>query len=371
MADKRDYYDVLGVDRNATDNELKANYRKLALKYHPDRNPDDRQAEDRFKEAAEAYGVLQDEEKRSLYDQYGHQGLEGSGSPGFGGFEDIFSSFGGIFEDLFGFDTGKRRRTRAQRGSDLRYDLNLTFMEGAFGTEKAIDLEKTEVCPSCEGSSCEPGTRPETCGQCRGTGQVSRNQGFFTVRTTCPHCRGRGQSIPHPCSHCRGAGQVMVKKTVSVKIPAGVDAGSRLRLTAEGEPGGNGGPPGDLYVFIQVEPHEFFERNNTDVICQLQISFVQAALGDGIMVHTLNGEKKLDIPKGTQPGDVLRLTGEGIPSLRDGRRGNQIIQIQVKTPTGLTKKQASLLKQFDKLESGKLTNKLKSMLRTNPASAAR
>ncbi|MEE8398269.1 MAG: molecular chaperone DnaJ [Desulfobacterales bacterium] len=368
MAEKRDYYEVLGVDRNATDDELKATYRKLALKYHPDRNPDDKEAEDRFKEAAEAYGVLQDKEKRSRYDQYGHQGLEGSS---FGGFEDIFSSFGGIFEDLFGFDTGSRRRTRAQRGSDLRYDLNLTFMEGAFGTEKSIDLEKTEVCPACEGSSCEPGTRPETCGQCQGTGQVARNQGFFTVRTTCPRCRGRGQSIPHPCTQCRGAGQVMAKKTVSVKIPAGVDAGSRLRLTAEGEAGGNGGPPGDLYVFIFVEPHELFERSDTDVICQLQISFAQAALGDSVTVHTLNGEEALHIPKGTQPGDVLRLAGEGIPSLRNGRRGDQIIQIQVKTPTGLTKKQILLLKEFDRLESGKLTNKLKSMLKNNPASASR
>jgi len=369
MADKRDYYEILGVDSNATDDELKAAYRKLALKYHPDRNPGDKEAEDNFKEAADAYGVLQDEQKRRIYDQYGHQGLEGSGFSGFGGFEDIFSSFGGIFEDLFGMDSGRRRRSRSQRGSDLRYDLSLTFMEGAFGTEKAIDLEKMEICPSCEGSACEPGTRPETCGQCQGTGQVSRNQGFFTVRTTCPHCRGRGQSIPHPCTRCRGAGQVMAKKTVTVKIPPGVDTGSRLRLTAEGEAGSSGGGPGDLYVFIHVEPHEVFERDETDVICQLQISFVQACLGDSIKVATLQGKTTLDVPKGTQPGDVLRLSGEGIPSLRHGTRGDQIIEIQIKTPTSLTKKQISLLKEFDRLESGKLTNKLKSMLKNDPESA--
>lgn len=370
MADKRDYYEVLGVERNATDDELKACYRKLALKYHPDRNPGNDEAEEKFKEAAEAYGVLHDAQKRGIYDQHGHRGLEGTGFSGFGGFEDIFSSFGGIFEDLFGFGSQRGSRTRAQRGSDLRYDLTLSFMEGAFGLEESIDIEKMEVCPNCEGSACEPGTAPETCRQCQGSGQVSRNQGFFTVRTTCPHCRGRGQSIANPCTECRGAGQVAVNKRVSVKIPAGVDTGSRLRLTGEGEVGSHGGPPGDLYVFIHVEPHEFFERNDTDIICRLQVSFVQAILGDRITVQTLEGKQKLEIPKGTQPGDVLRLKGMGIPSLRGGRRGDQIIQINIKIPGSLTKKQVTLLRQFEKLESNKITNRLKSILKSDTASAA-
>jgi len=370
MADKRDYYEVLGVQRNATDDELKANYRKLALKYHPDRNPGDDEAEDMFKEAAEAYEVLHDAQKREIYDQYGHQGLEGTGFSGFGGFEDIASSFGGIFEDLFGFGGQRQSRSRVQRGSDLRYDLKLSFMEGAFGIEQSIDIEKMEVCPTCEGSACEPGTSPENCRQCQGSGQVSRNQGFFTVRTTCPHCRGRGRSIPHPCSECRGAGQVAVNKRVSVKIPAGVDTGSRLRLTGEGEAGAHGGPAGDLYVFIHVEPHEFFERSDTNIICRLQISFVQAILGDKIGIQTLDGDKKLEIPKGTQPGDILRLDGEGIPSLRGGRRGDQIIQINVKIPSNLNKKQVSLLRQFEKLESSKITNRLKSILKNGSARAA-
>ncbi|MGD8520009.1 MAG: molecular chaperone DnaJ, partial [Desulfobacterales bacterium] len=304
MSTKRDYYEILSVNRNATEDELKASYRKLALKYHPDRNPGDKEAEEKFKEAAEAYEVLRDPEKRSLYDQFGHQGLEGTGFSGFGGFEDIFSSFSDIFEDFFGFGTRRRSRSRAQRGADLRYDLPLAFMEAAFGTETEIEIQKMESCPECHGSGSEPGTQPETCRHCGGVGQVSRSQGFFTVRTTCPTCRGNGQTITHPCAKCHGSGQVMVNKTVSVKIPAGVDHGSRLRLNGEGEAGNYGGPPGDLYVFIHVDPHEFFTRKDTDVICQVPISFVQATLGDKILVPTLNGKKKLEIPKGTQPGDI-------------------------------------------------------------------
>src|SRR5210317_1850076 len=237
MSTKRDYYEILGLGRNATNDELKASYRKLALKYHPDRNPGNQEAEDKFKEAAEAYEVLRDSEKRALYDQYGHAGLEGSGFSGFGGFEDIFSSFGDIFEDFFGFGTRRRSRTRVQRSADLRYDLTLSFLDAAFGIETEITVEKMGVCPECNGNRCEAGTGPETCQQCGGVGQVSRNQGFFTVRTTCPVCRGQGQAIPHPCPRCRGAGQEVIRKKVSVKIPAGVDNGSRLRLTGEGEPG--------------------------------------------------------------------------------------------------------------------------------------
>jgi molecular chaperone DnaJ len=370
MAAKRDYYEILGLNRNASESEIKANYRKLAMKYHPDRNPGDKAAEEKFKEAAEAYEVLRDPQKRSLYDQYGHQGLEGSGFSGFSGFEDIFSSFGDIFEDFFGFSTGRRSRGRANRGADLRYDISLSFMEAAFGKETEINVEKRETCPECNGTMCEPGTQAETCSQCNGTGQVSRTQGFFTVRTTCPYCRGRGQSVPNPCSHCRGAGKVRINKRVAVKIPGGVDSGSRLRLTGEGESGAYGGPPGDLYVFIHVQPHDFFERDGTNIICHIPISFVQASLGDKIAVPTLNGEKILEIPKGTQYGDIFRLAGEGIPSLRDGRRGEQIIQVEVRTPTNLTKKQESLLKEFAKLEEGKLTNKLKNMFKSSGAARA-
>ena len=369
MTTKRDYYEILGVRQDATDDEIKSKYRKLALKYHPDKNPGDKQAEEQFMEAAEAYEVLRDHQKRGIYDQFGHQGLEGSGFSGFGGFEDIFSSFGGIFEDFFGFGGGRRTRSRAPRGADLRYDLKLSFMEAAFGTETEIEIGKMEVCPICNGSGTEPGTQPETCAYCHGLGQISQNQGFFTVRTTCPHCRGKGQTIPHPCPNCRGTTQVQVNKTVAVKIPAGVDNGSRLRLTDEGESGAHGGPSGDLYVFIHVEPHEFFSRENTEVICQIPISFVQAALGDKIEVPTLNGKKSLEITKGTQPGDLFRFHGEGIPSLRDGRRGDQIIQVAIKTPTHLTKKQEALLREFVKLESGKLSKKLKNIIKGGSTSS--
>jgi len=367
MSTKRDYYEILGVSRNAPEEDLKASYRKLALKYHPDRNPGDKEAEENFKEAAEAYEVLRDREKRTIYDQYGHAGLEGSGFSGFGGFEDIFSSFGDIFEDFFGFSARGRARSRAQRGADLRYDLSLGFLDAVFGTETEISVKKKEICPECNGKRCEAGTSPETCRHCGGVGQISRNQGFFTVRTTCPICRGEGQAITHPCKRCRGAGQVLVEKKVSVKIPAGVDNGSRLRLTGEGEPGSYGGPQGDLYVFIHVEAHEFFQRREDDVICSVPISFIQATLGDKISVPTLNGNKKLRIPKGTQPGDVFYFHGEGITSLRTGKRGDQIIQVDVKTPTNLNKKQEGLLKEFAALEASKLSSKLKNILKGGAA----
>jgi molecular chaperone DnaJ len=363
MGPKRDYYEILGVERNASENDLKTAYRKLALKYHPDRNPGNTEAEDNFKEAAEAYEVLHDPQKRQIYDQYGHQGLEGTGFSGFGGFDDIFSSFSDIFEDFFGFGTGRRSRSGVQRGADLRFDLKLSFLDAAFGTETEIDIQKMEVCPSCQGNGCEPDTHPETCSYCQGTGQATRSQGFFTVRTTCPSCRGKGQVISNPCSRCSGSGQVHVKKTVSVKIPAGVDNGSRLRLTGEGEAGVYGGPPGDLYVFIHVEPHEYFARDDSDVVCQIEISFVQAALGDTIVIPTLNGKKKLEIPKGTQPGDLFRFHGEGIPSLRSRKRGDQIIQVLITTPKNLSKKQEALLKEFSKLQTKKLSTKLKKILK--------
>jgi molecular chaperone DnaJ len=363
MTSKRDYYEVLGVERNASSTEIKSAYRKLALQYHPDRNPGNKEAEDNFKEAAEAYEVLRDGEKRKIYDQFGHQGLEGTGFSGFGGFEDIFSSFGDIFEDFFGFRSSRHSGARVQRGADLRYDLRLDFMEAAFGTETEIELTKLEACQECQGSGCAPGTQPESCSACRGTGQVSRSQGFFTVRTACPRCQGTGQQISSPCEACRGAGKHKVRKKVSVKIPAGVDSGSRLRLPGEGEPGPHGGPSGDLYVFIDVAEHEFFRRENTDIICRVPISFVQAALGDTIKVPTLNGEKSLQIPKGTQFGDVFRFQGEGIPSLRNGKRGNQIVQVIIQTPTRLTKKQEVLLRDFGRLESKKISSRIKNMFK--------
>ncbi|MFO7962902.1 MAG: molecular chaperone DnaJ [Desulfobacterales bacterium] len=371
MATKRCYYDILGLSRQSSDAELKSAYRKLALKYHPDRNPGDRDAEDKFKEAAEAYEVLRDPRKRQIYDQYGHQGLEGNGFSGFGGFEDIFSSFGDIFEDFFGFGGRQRsRRSRVQRGNDLRYDLEMSFMDAAFGSETEIELEKPETCTVCGGNGCEPGTGPETCSQCGGRGQVTRTQGFFSVSTTCPACGGLGQTIPHPCGECRGRGQILANKKVMLKIPAGVDNGSRLRLTGEGEAGAYGGPPGDLYVFIRVKPHDFFMRKDTDVICTIPVSFVQATLGDKITVPTLTDEKELVIPKGTQPGTLLRFRGEGIPSLRTRQRGDQIIQIDIKTPTNLNKKQEALLKEFAKIEDGKISSKLKGILKGVNSKAA-
>jgi molecular chaperone DnaJ len=363
MTTKRDYYDILGVNRNATDQEIKAAYRKLALQFHPDRNPDSKEAEESFKEAAEAYEVLRDSQKRSIYDQYGHEGLQGTGFSGFRGFEDIFSSFSDIFDEFFGFGTGRRSRRGARRGADLKYDLTISFMEAAYGAEREIEIEKLESCDVCQATGCQEGTYPEDCRQCGGTGQLSRSQGFFSVRTTCPSCRGEGRTIPFPCSECRGTGHVERLKKVSLKIPAGVDTGSRLRLTGEGESGARGGGFGDLYVFISVEPHDFFKRRDNHVICQIPVSFVQAALGADIDVPTLNGEKKLHIPKGTQPGEVFRFKREGIPSLRGQGKGDQIIQVLVKTPTSLTKKQESLLKEFAKLETNKLSNKIKNMFK--------
>jgi molecular chaperone DnaJ len=363
MISKRDYYEILGVDQNATAEELKANYRKLALKYHPDRNPGSKEAEENFKEAAEAYEVLRDPHKRNIYDHYGHEGLQGTGFSGFRGFEDIFSSFTDIFDDFFGFGTGRRSRSAARRGADLRYDLTISFEDAAFGVETEIDINKLQSCSTCEGTGCQPGTYPENCAQCAGTGQMSRSQGFFSIRTTCPNCRGEGRTIPSPCSRCLGTGQVEQSKKVTLKIPAGVDTGSRLRLTGEGESGPRGGPPGDLYVYVSVKPHDFFKRNDEHVICQIPISFVQAALGADIDVPTLTGKKKLNIPKGTQPGEVFRFKGEGIVSLRGHGKGDQIMQVLVKTPTGLTKKQEALLKEFAELDAAKLSSKIKKMLK--------
>lgn len=361
MADKRDYYEVLGVGKDVSEAELKKRYRQIALKYHPDKNPGNKEAEEKFKEASEAYAVLSDQEKRRIYDQYGHAGLEN----GFGngaGFDDIFSNFGDIFEDFFGFG-GRRQGARNRRGDDLRYDLTIDFMDAAFGKDTEIELEKFEQCSLCGGSGCKEGTQPETCTYCGGTGQATRSQGFFMVRTTCSSCKGRGTYIPSPCSQCRGTGREVIKKKVNLKIPAGVDTGSRLRLTGEGEPGVQGAPPGDLYVFINVKPHKFFQRNGTDVICVVDISFIQAALGETITVPTLDGEKDLEVPKGTQYGDTFRFVGEGIPSLRTKKKGDQIIQVDVRTPTHLNKKQEELLREVAALQEDKFSSKIKNFFK--------
>lgn len=362
MTDKRDYYEVLGVGKDVSKTELKKAYRKLAIKYHPDKNPDNKEAEEKFKEASEAYEVLNDDNKRQIYDQFGHRGLEGAGHQGPSGFEDIFSSFGDIFEDFFGFGGG--RGSRARRGSDLRYNLTIDFMEAAFGTEKTITIPKLDTCDECKGSGCQEGSSPETCSQCHGSGQFIQSQGFFKVKTTCPYCKGQGTIIPNPCRKCGGQGRVEISRKVQVKIPAGVDVGSKLRLTGEGEGAPTpDGQRGDLYVVINVKPHKFFQRDSTDVICAIDISFIQASLGDEIKIPTLVGEEKFKIPKGTQYGDVFRLPGQGIASLRTGRRGDQIIKVIIKTPTKLSQKQVELLKEFDKLDQNKISNKLKNLFK--------
>ncbi|MCX5854207.1 MAG: molecular chaperone DnaJ [Deltaproteobacteria bacterium] len=351
---KRCYYEVLCIERNASDEEIKKSYRKLAMQYHPDRNPGDKEAEEQFKEAAEAYEVLSDREKREIYDRFGHEGLNGIGFRGFSGFEDIFSSFGDIFEDIFGFGTGRSRSRTAQRaGNDLRYDLKISFIEAAFGTSTDIDVVKLERCHECRGGGAAPGTSPETCRRCNGKGQVIQSSGFFSISTTCPQCRGEGRIITKPCSRCKGSGRSPVTKTVHIKVPAGVETGSRLRLRGEGEEGEFGGSDGDLYVFIHVEPHEFFTRRDNDVSCKIPISFVQAALGTTIEVQTLNGAEKVKIPRGTQTGATFRLKGKGIPHLRGFGRGDQIIETIVRIPTNLNKKQEELLREFAK-QSGEL-----------------
>ncbi len=349
---KRCYYEILSVSRNATEEEIKKSYRRLAMQYHPDRNPGDRDAEERFKEAAEAYEVLSDTQKREIYNQYGHEGLSSSGFQGFSGFEDIFSSFGDIFGDIFGFSNGRgRSRTSARAGADLRYDLQISFMEAAFGLTKDIEIEKLARCHECGGSGSAPGTSPEVCPRCRGRGQVTQSSGFFSISSICPNCRGQGQIITQPCQNCRGGGREKINKTAQIKIPAGVETGSRLRLRGEGEQGEHGGPNGDLYIFIHVQEHEFFQRSDDDIICRVPISFVQAALGDSIEVPTLTGTEKLKIPRGTQSGKIFRLKGKGIAHLRGFGRGDQIIETIVTIPTNLNRRQEEILKEFNRISN--------------------
>ena len=349
---KRCYYEVLEVERTAAEEEVKKNYRKKAMQFHPDRNPGDKEAEENFKEAAEAYEVLSDPQKREIYDRFGHEGLSNSGFRGFNGFEDVFSNFGDIFGDIFGFSNGRSSsRTAPRAGSDLRYDLKISFTDAAFGLTTEIEVPKMDQCRTCNGLGTKPGTAPELCPRCRGKGQVTQSSGFFSISSTCPHCRGQGQIIAHPCKVCRGTGREKTSKLVQVRIPGGVDTGSRLRLRGEGEQGENNGPNGDLYVFIYVEEHEFFKRSENDIYCRIPISFIQAALGANLEVPTLTGSEKLKIPRGTQSGKIFRLKGKGIPHLRGYGSGDQIIETVVTVPTTLNRKQEELLKEFARISN--------------------
>jgi len=347
---KNDYYEILKVARTASDEEIKKSYRAIAMQCHPDKNPGDKKSEERFKEAAEAYEVLSDKQKREIYDNYGHEGLNSTGFRGFNGFEDVFSHFGNIFDDVFGYGNAHgQSRSSARAGSDLRYDLKISFMDAAFGLTTEIDLEKLATCHKCHGTGAAPGSSPETCRTCKGRGQVIQSSGFFTISSTCPHCNGHGKFISKPCDNCRGTGKEQISKTVQLKIPAGVETGSRLRLRGEGEAGNMGGHDGDLYVFIHVEEHDFFVRSGDDIICSVPISFVNAALGGTIEVPTLQGKEKLKIPRGTQNGKTFRLKGKGISHIRGFGSGDQIIEVFVQIPTALNKRQEELLTEFEKL----------------------
>jgi molecular chaperone DnaJ len=338
---KRDYYDVLGVSRTSSQEEIKKVYRSLAMKFHPDRNPGDAEAEEAFKEAAEAYEALGDPQKRELYDTYGFAGLKGTDFRPFTSFDDIFSSFGDVFGDLFGFG---RARQAWQRGADLRYMMELTFEEAARGVKKEIEVEKPAVCPSCMGSRAEKGTEPEVCTQCRGQGQVLRKHGFLHISTTCPSCGGDGKIIRTPCQECKGAGQIRRKNDLDVEIPAGVEENAVLRMRGEGMPSPSGGPSGDLLIGIHVAEHELFQRRGADLFMVLPISFVQAALGDLVTIPTLDGEKELKVPAGTQPGAVLSVSGAGI---RIGRQhGDLHAQVDVKIPTKMTADQKKILREY-------------------------
>jgi len=353
---QRDYYQVLNVSKQASESELKKAYRQLAMKYHPDKNPDDHTAEEKFKEAAEAYEVLKDPEKRQIYNQLGHEGLKGRGFNGFHGFEDIASSFGDIFQDFFGGGGSRREQT----GADLRLDITISFAEAAFGTEKKVDITKQGNCESCQGSGARAGTSPKTCSTCRGTGQVVRTQGFFNMASPCPACRGQGQVIEHPCSSCHGEGRVAEKKSINATIPAGVDDGSRLRLRGEGEAGPPGVKPGDLYIFIRVAADQIFQRQENDVYCRLNLSFSQAALGAEIEVPLLNDETKvIKVKAGTQSGEMMRITGAGIPHVRGHGRGDQMIQMMVETPKKLNKKQKEIFQELAEIEGNPIKETLK------------
>jgi molecular chaperone DnaJ len=328
---KRDYYEVLGVAKTASQQEIKTAYRKIAVRDHPDKNPGDKAAEESFKEAAEAYSVLSDADKRGRYDRFGHQGVSGAGAAGFD--PTIFADFSDILGDIFGFAGGRRGgATGVSRGADLRYDLTLTFEEAAFGTETTLRIPRLETCERCTGSGSADGAPPAVCATCGGRGQVRFTQGFFTVARTCPQCQGEGRTVADPCPECRGEGRVEKERPISVKIPAGVDTGARLRLTGEGEDGRRGGPPGDLYVVLQVRPHKQFRRDGSTVLSRLPINYAQAVLGTTVEVETLHGKAPLDIPPGTAHGRDFRLRGQGIDRLDGSGRGDQVVTIEVAVP---------------------------------------
>lgn len=341
MSAKADYYEVLGVSRDVDAAELKRAYRKLAMRYHPDRNQGDAEAEERFKQAAEAYQVLSDADKRRIYDQYGHEGLSGAG--GAGGFDDIFGQFSDIFGDIFG-GFGGGGRQRARRGADLRYDLELSFEEAAFGLKREIVFPRSESCVTCKGSGAKAGTSPKVCSSCQGTGRVSRQQGFFMVQTTCPVCRGSGRIIVDHCADCSGEGVQRVERKVTVTIPPGVDTGNRLRVSGEGEGGPSG--RGDLYVFIQVAAHEHFQRDGADVYSEIEIPISHALLGAEISIATIHGEESFDVPRGTRSGTVVRLRGHGIEKLGRRGQGDHFVQVNLAVPKTLSKSQQKLIEQL-------------------------
>jgi len=346
---KRDYYEVLGVSRSAGDGEIKSAYRKLAMKCHPDKNPGDKDAEEKFKEAAEAYSVLADANKRSAYDRFGHAAV--SGAAGGGGFDpNVFAEFdfSDILGNMFGFGDlfGGRRRGGPQRGADLRYDLEIPFEESARGAETTIQIPRQENCEACQGSGAAPGSSPSTCPQCRGQGQVRFQQGFFTVARTCPQCRGAGKIISKPCQTCRGAGRVTKDRKITVKIPAGIATGQQLRLQHEGEAGSAGGPAGHLYVVIHVEEHEFFRRDGINLFCEIPVNFTTLALGGDIQVPTLDGSESVKVHEGTQTGTTLRLRGKGMPDVNGRGRGDLFATVQVQTPKKLTREQRKLVEQL-------------------------
>ncbi len=349
---KRDFYEILGVAKNASDDEIKKAYRKLAMKYHPDRNPDSKGAEEKFKEAKEAYEMLSDAQKREAYDRFGHAGVDpnmgGSGAGGFGagGFSD---AFGDIFGDIFGGGARQRGGPQVYRGADLRYNLEITLEQAANGFDTTIRVPSYSECDTCHGSGAKPGTSPTTCGTCGGHGQVRMQQGFFSIQQTCPKCHGTGKVIPDPCTSCSGSGRVKRNKTLEVKIPAGIDDGMRIRSTGNGEPGMNGGPPGDLYVEIHIKQHSVFQRDGDDLHCEMPISFAKAALGGEIEVPTLSGKVSFPVPEGTQTGKTFRLRGKGIKGVRSGFPGDLFCHVLVETPIKLTDKQKDLLREFDQL----------------------
>ncbi len=354
---KRDFYEVLGVAKGASRDEIKKAYRQLAIKHHPDRNPGDKDSEEKFKEATEAYEILADDRKRRAYDQYGFAGINGMGQPTaqdfstiFQGFEDIFGDFSGFFDSFFGTTGSRRRSSRSygQQGSDLRYDMEISFLEAAFGTKREISYARAERCDTCGGTGADKGTGRKLCPTCGGSGQVRRNSGFFSIASTCPSCNGEGEIIEKPCATCRGSGLVRRNRTVTVTIPAGIEDGKRLSLGGQGDAGTNGARDGDLYIFLRVQPHELYERDGNDVYCAVPISFTQAALGAEIVVTTLEDKKvRVAVPAGTQNGRILRLKGEGIPELHSSsRRGDLYIKLIVKVPTKVSAKAKELLKEL-------------------------